>query len=127
LPYTSRIVAALRGQAPVIHFSTGTVHLLELIGQSGCDLVSVDWRLPLDVAWDRVGRERGIQGNLDPALLLAPWEAVAAGAREVLRRAGGQPGHIFNLGHGILPETEADQLTRLAALVHAEGGARSSE
>ena len=121
LPYTSRIVAALRGQAPVIHFSTGTVALLELIGRSGCDLVSVDWRLPLDVAWVRVGRERGIQGNLDPALLLAPWEAVAIGAREVLRRAGGRPGHIFNLGHGILPETEADQLTRLAALVHAEG------
>lgn len=127
LPYTSRIAAALAGRAPVIHFSTGTVALLELIGRSGCDLVSVDWRLPLDVAWDRVGREQGIQGNLDPALLMAPWEAVAAGAREVLRRAGGRPGHIFNLGHGILPETEADQLTRLAALVHAEGGPRSGD
>lgn len=127
LPYTKRIAAALGGQAPVIHFSTGTVALLELIGQSGCDLVSVDWRLPLDVAWDRAGRERGIQGNLDPALLFAPWEAVAAGAREVLRRAGGRPGHIFNLGHGILPETEADQLTRLAALVHAEGGPRPGD
>jgi uroporphyrinogen decarboxylase len=122
LPYTSRIFAALRGLAPTIHFSTGTVGLLELIGQSGCDLVSVDWRLPLDVAWERIGPERGIQGNLDPALLFAPWEAVAGGAREVLRRANGRPGHIFNLGHGIHPETEADQLTRLAALVHEESG-----
>jgi uroporphyrinogen decarboxylase len=122
LPYTSRIFAALRGLAPTIHFSTGTVALVELIGRSGCDLVSVDWRLPLDVAWERIGHERGIQGNLDPALLFAPWDAVAGGAREVLRRGAGRPGHIFNLGHGIHPETEADQLTRLAALVHEEGG-----
>lgn len=122
LPYTTRIFTALRGLAPTIHFSTGTVALAELIGQSGCDLVSVDWRLPLDVAWDRVGRDRGIQGNLDPALLFAPWDVVADGARQVLRLAAGRPGHIFNLGHGIHPETEADQLARLAALVHDEGG-----
>ncbi|MBA2520695.1 MAG: uroporphyrinogen decarboxylase [Chloroflexia bacterium] len=121
LPYTKRIFAALRGMAPTIHFSTGTVALTELIGRSGCDLVSVDWRLPLDAAWKRVGHDRGIQGNLDPALLLAPWEAVEAGAREVLRRADGRPGHIFNLGHGIHPETDADQLTRLAGLVHEAG------
>jgi uroporphyrinogen decarboxylase len=121
LPYTRRIFAALAGQAPTIHFSTGTGSLLGLIGESGCDLVSVDWRLPLDLAWDTIGHERGIQGNLDPTLLLAPWEAVATGARRVLDLAGGRPGHIFNLGHGIHPDTDADQLTRLAALVHEEG------
>ncbi len=121
LPYTRRIFAALAGQAPTIHFSTGTVSLLSLIGQSGCDLVSVDWRLPLDQAWDTIGHDRGIQGNLDPTLLLAPWDTVAAGARRVLDLAGGRPGHIFNLGHGIHPDTDADQLTRLAELVHAEG------
>jgi uroporphyrinogen decarboxylase len=122
LPHTSRIFAALHGLAPSIHFSTGTVALLELIGTSGCDLVSVDWRLPLDVAWQRIGAGQGIQGNLDPALLFAPWEAVAGGARRILRQAAGRPGHIFNLGHGIHPETDPDQLTRLAALVHEEGG-----
>lgn len=118
LPHTQRICAELRGLAPTIHFSTGTVSLLEMIASAGSDFVSVDWRLPIDEAWRRVGFDRGIQGNLDPTLLLAPFEAAAAGARDVLRRAAGRPGHIFNLGHGILPETEADQLERLVEVVH---------
>src|SRR5688500_14984231 len=102
-PYTYRIFSELKGWAPTIHFSTGTVQLLELIGETGPDLVSVDWRLPLDDAWDRLPAGMGIQGNLDNALLMAPWDAVKAGTEDVLRRAGGRSGHIFNLGHGLLP------------------------
>ena len=118
LPYTRRIFAELRGAAPTIHFSTGTVSLLDQIASAGSDLVSVDWRLPLDDAWSRVGFDRGIQGNLDSSLVLAPWEAVEAGARDVLRRANGRPGHIFNLGHGILPQSPPETLTRLVEFVH---------
>ncbi len=120
LPYTRRVFAALSGTAPTIHFSTGTVGLLDLIAGAGSDLVSVDWRLPIDAAWGRLGPDQGIQGNLDPTLVLAPWPAVEAGARHVLRQAAGRPGHIFNLGHGILPETDPDVLTRLVELVHRE-------
>ena len=117
-PYTTRIFAALRGLAPTIHFSTGTVSLLEQIAATGPDLVSVDWRQPLDAAWARLQPDQGIQGNLDSTLVLAPFSAVEVGAREVLRRAAGRTGHIFNLGHGILPETDPDVLTRLVDLVH---------
>jgi uroporphyrinogen decarboxylase len=124
LPYTTRIFAELRGLAPTIHFSTGTASLLEAIAGAGSDLVAVDWRVPLDEAWARIGHDRGIQGNLDPTLVLAPFEVVAEGARDVLRRAGGRPGHIFNLGHGVLPETPPDHLTRLVEVVHAESGNR---
>ncbi len=126
LPYTRWIFAALQGAAPSIHFSTGTVSLLKQIGSTGSDLVSVDWRLPLDEAWARLGPDHGIQGNLDSSLVLAPWEAVEAGAKDVLRRAGGRPGHIFNLGHGILPESPADTLTRLVAFVHETSGSAAS-
>jgi uroporphyrinogen decarboxylase len=122
LPYTRRVFAALAGSAPTIHFSTGTVSLLDQIAASGCDLISVDWRLPLDAAWERIGPARGIQGNLDPTLVLAPWPTVAAGARDVLRRAAGRPGHVFNLGHGVLPETDPDALARIVDLVHEETG-----
>jgi uroporphyrinogen decarboxylase len=108
----------LRGLAPTIHFSTGTVSLLDHIASSGSDIVSVDWRLPLDRAWERIGLDRGIQGNLDSTLVLAPWPAVETGARDILRRAAGRPGHIFNLGHGILPETDPTSLTRLTDFVH---------
>jgi uroporphyrinogen decarboxylase len=81
-------------------------------------VIGVDWRVPLDVAWERVGHDRGIQGNLDGAVLLGPWERAAAGARDVLECAGGRPGHIFNLGHGVLPETDPELLGRLVQLVH---------
>lgn len=118
LPYTRRIFAAISPLAPAIHFSTGTVALLEQIGASGCRVVSVDWRLPLDVAWSRLGEGVGIQGNLDPSLVLAPWESIAAGTEDILQRAAGRPGHIFNLGHGILPESDPAMLSRIVALVH---------
>ena len=121
LPYTRRIFAQVTPLAPTIHFSTGTVSLLEQIAASGCNAVSVDWRLPLDVAWERVGSDIAIQGNLDPALVLAPWPAVETGSRDVLRRAGGRPGHIFNLGHGILPQSDPEVLASIVRLVHGEG------
>jgi uroporphyrinogen decarboxylase len=94
--------------------------LLDQIGRSGCTTVSVDWRQPLDVAWGSLPPGVGIQGNLDPALLLAPWPAVESATRDVLQRAGGRSGHIFNLGHGILPQTDPEVLARIVRLVHGE-------
>jgi uroporphyrinogen decarboxylase len=102
---------------PTIHFGTGTAGLLEGLAASGGDAIGLDWRVPLDDAWARVP-DRAVQGNLDPAALLAPWPVVEREALDVLSRAGGRPGHVFNLGHGVLPETDPDALTRLAALVH---------
>jgi uroporphyrinogen decarboxylase len=122
LPYTKRIFAALGPGAPRIHFATGNPALLPLVGSAECEAVSVDWRLPLDEAWQRIG-DRAIQGNLDPAVCLAPWEVVQARADDVLRRAGGRAGHVFNLGHGVLPDTEADTLARLSAHVREQTAA----
>jgi uroporphyrinogen decarboxylase len=113
-PWSARILAA--AGAPTIHFGTGTATLLEAMAAAGGDVIGLDWRIRLDDGWERIG-DRGVQGNLDPAVLLAPWEVAAARARDVLRRARGRPGHIFNLGHGVLPGTDPDALTRLASLV----------
>ena len=113
-PYSARILAAL--DVPTIHFGTGTAGLLERMAAAGGDVIGVDWRIELDRAWAEIG-DRGIQGNLDPALLLGPSERVEAGTRDVLRRAAGRPGHVFNLGHGVLPNTDPDVLTRLVSLV----------
>jgi uroporphyrinogen decarboxylase len=119
LPYTSRIFAGLAGlDVPRIHFGVGTGELLGLLGEAGADVVGVDWRVPLDEAARRIGPGKALQGNLDPALLLAPWEAVEPRARDVLARGYAAEGHVFNLGHGVLPSTDPDQLTRLTALVH---------
>jgi uroporphyrinogen decarboxylase len=119
-PWSARIFDALRAAGvPSIHFGTGTATLLEAMAVAGGDVIGLDWRIPLDEGWARVG-SRGVQGNLDPAVLLAPWERVAGAARDVLARAGGRPGHIFNLGHGVLPDTDPDVLARLRELVHAE-------
>jgi len=115
-PYSARILAAV--DAPTIHFGTGTTPpLLELLARAGGDVIGLDWRMPLDAGWDVVGMERGVQGNLDPAVLLGPWERVEAAALDVLERAGARPGHIFNLGHGVLPQTDPEVVTRLTALV----------
>ncbi len=115
-PYSARVLASV--DVPTIHFGTGvTEELLAALARAGGDVIGLDWRLPLDSGWSVVGEQRGVQGNLDPAVLLGPWERVEDAAIDVLARAGGRPGHIFNLGHGVLPETDPAVLTRLAALV----------
>ncbi len=90
---------------------------------AGGDVIGLDWRVELDRAWAGIGHDRGVQGNLDPAVLLGPWERVEAAALDVLARAAGRPGHVFNLGHGVLPQTDPAVLTHLCALVHEETGA----
>jgi uroporphyrinogen decarboxylase len=121
LPWMRRIFDALRPLgAPSIHFATGNAALLELMASAGSDLISVDWRVRLDDAWQRIGFDRGIQGNLDPVRPLAGWDVTRAGMREVLAAAGGRPGHVFNLGHGVMPETDPDVLKRLVDAVHTE-------
>jgi uroporphyrinogen decarboxylase len=121
LPWMRRIFEALRPSGtPTIYFGTGTTAILEAMATAGSDLVSVDWRVRLDDAWRRIGHHLGIQGNLDPVRPLAGWEVTRAGAREVLDQAAGRPGHVFNLGHGVLPETEPDVLKRLVDFVHTE-------
>src|SRR4051812_26827463 len=115
-PWSARILAAV--PVPTIHFGTGTATLLHAMGAAGGDVLGLDWRIPLDRGWAEVGEERGVQGNLDPALLLGPWERVEAGALDVLRRAAGRPGHVFNLGHGVLPRTDPSFLGHLVELVH---------
>ena len=116
-PWSARILTA--PAVPTIHFGTGTATLLRSMAAAGGDVIGLDWRIPLDDGWALVGDSHAVQGNLDPALLLGPWERVEAGARDVLARAGGRPGHLFNLGHGVLPATDPDVLTRLVALVKA--------
>jgi uroporphyrinogen decarboxylase len=116
-PWSARILAA--PDAPTIHFGTGTATLLPAMARAGGDVIGLDWRIPLDDGWALVGDDRGVQGNLDPAVLLGPWERIETEAHDVLARAAGRPGHIFNLGHGVLPGTDPDRLTRLARLVQA--------
>jgi len=115
-PYSARVLAAV--DVPTIHFGTGTSHLLSSMAAAGGDAIGLDWRIPLDQGWLAVGPERAVQGNLDPALLLGPWERTEAAALGVLERAAGRPGHVFNLGHGVLPATNPDDLARLVELVH---------
>jgi len=117
-PYSARVLEA--AGVPAIHFGTGaSMQLLAEMAAAGGDAVGVDSRIPLDAAWDVVGEERAVQGNLEPAVLLGPWERVEYAVFDVLRRAGGRPGHVFNLGHGVLPQTDPDVLTRVAELVRS--------
>jgi uroporphyrinogen decarboxylase len=120
LPHTSRIFAAL-GPAgvPRIHFGVGTGELLGLMGEAGADVVGVDWRVPLDEAVRRVGPGKALQGNLDPAILFAPWPVIEQRATDVVARGRTAEGYVFNLGHGVLPHTDPGVLARLADLVHA--------
>jgi uroporphyrinogen decarboxylase len=123
-PWSERVLVALAERGcPTIHFGTGATTLLPALAEAGGDVIGLDWRIPLDAGWAAVGGGRAVQGNLDPAVLLGPWERVETAARDVLARAGGRPGHIFNLGHGVLPGTEPDVLGRLRELVHAETAA----
>jgi uroporphyrinogen decarboxylase len=114
-PWSARILAAV--DVPTIHFGTGASTLLPAMARAGGDVIGLDWRIALDDGWAVVGEERGVQGNLDPAVLLGPWERVETAARDVLSRAGARAGHIFNLGHGVLPRTDPDVVSRLTELV----------
>jgi uroporphyrinogen decarboxylase len=119
LPWVRSIFDGIRDLGvPAISFGIGTGELLNLMSRSGCDVIGVDWRVPLDVARTRVPQEMTVQGNLDPAVCLSPWDALEREATDVLQRGGGRS-HIFNLGHGVLPETDPDVLARLVDLVHA--------
>jgi uroporphyrinogen decarboxylase len=119
LPHTQKIFEAVRGLGvPSLHFGTGTATLLPEMREAGGDVIGLDWRISLDAGWALVGEDRAVQGNLDPTLLLGPVERMLRGAYEVLRQANGRPGHIFNLGHGILPSTDLEQVRTLAHFVH---------
>jgi uroporphyrinogen decarboxylase len=121
LPHMTRVFEGIAGTGvPAIHSGVGTGHLLELMREAGGDAIGVDHRLPLDDAWAAIGHDRAIQGNLDPAALLGPWDAVERKARDVLTRADNRDGHVFNLGHGVLPDTPVGHLQRMVDLVHAE-------
>ncbi|HEY3686320.1 MAG TPA: uroporphyrinogen decarboxylase [Streptosporangiaceae bacterium] len=121
MPHSSRVFAALEGMGvPRIHFGVGTGELLDLLGEAGADVIGVDWRVPLDEAVRRVEPGKALQGNLDPTLLMAPWPVLRDRAADVLGRGRTAEGHVFNLGHGVLPGTDPDMLARLADFVHEE-------
>ncbi len=115
-PYSSRVLAAV--DVPTIHFGTGAVHVLGDMAAAGGDVIGLDWRIPIERGWELVGPDRGVQGNLDPALLLGPWDRVEAATLRILEAVAGRRGHVFNLGHGVLPDTDPATLRRLAELVH---------
>jgi uroporphyrinogen decarboxylase len=119
LPHSRRVLASVT-DVPRIHFGVDTAELLALMASAGADVVGVDWRVALDAAAARVGDGVALQGNLDPATVFAPWPAVAERARDVLRRGKAAQGHIFNLGHGVLPDTDPDVLARLVDFIHEE-------
>ena len=118
-PHTRRIFDIVGKRVPTIHFGTATSTLLEDLRDAGGDVIGLDWRIPLDDGWQRIGHDRAVQGNLDPTLLLGPTPRLIEAADEVLARAGGRPGHIFNLGHGILPSTPPEHVQMLARHVHS--------
>ena len=118
LPYTRAVIKGLPRGVPVIHFGTGTAGLLELMREAGGDVIGLDWRVDLGEAWKRVGYDVAVQGNLDPAVLLAKPSEIRRQVRLILERAGGRPGHIFNLGHGVLPQTPVEHAVALVEMVH---------
>jgi uroporphyrinogen decarboxylase len=119
LPYSRAVFERVSACGlPVIHFGTSTGALLESMAEAGGHVIGVDWRIPLDVAWERIGFDRAVQGNLDPIVLQAPWEVVQRETVTILRRAAGRPGHVFNVGHGLHPTTPPDTLERLVAFLH---------
>jgi uroporphyrinogen decarboxylase len=118
LPRTTELVKTLRKTgAPVIYFGTDSATLLPSMQETGAEVIGLDWRIPLDEGWRSLGFKGAVQGNLDPVLLFADWKELKSRAEDVLHRAGGRPGHIFNLGHGILPETPVENVKALAKFV----------
>ena len=121
LPHTRKIFERVAAyDVPTIHFGVGTSAILQELGEAGGDVLGADWRIPLDEAWAAIGPDRAIQGNLDPTVLLGPIQRVLAATDDVLARAGGRPGHIFNLGHGILPMTPLEHVQAVARYVHQQ-------
>ncbi len=118
LPYSRQVISALPAHTPVIHFGTMTGALLEAMREAGANVIGLDWRVDLDEAWERLGGAVGVQGNLDPVVLFSDRDTIRERVRDVLRRAAGRPGHIFNLGHGILPQTPVDNVLALIDAVH---------
>jgi len=130
LPHVTGMVKTLqRTGVPIIYFGTDSATLLPAMKESGADVIGLDWRIPLDEGWERLDYQAAVQGNLDPVLLFAEWKELRSRAEEILRRADGRPGHIFNLGHGILPETPVDNVKNLARFVqeHSPSGNRKPE
>jgi uroporphyrinogen decarboxylase len=118
LPHVTGMVKQLqKTEAPIIYFGTDSATLLPAMRETGADVIGLDWRIPLDEGWARLDHRCGVQGNLDPVLLFADWKELKSRADDILRRAAGRPGHIFNLGHGILPETPVDNVKNLARFV----------
>jgi len=126
LPHVTRMVKELQKTgAPIIYFGTDSATLLPAMKETGADVIGLDWRIPLDEGWNRLNHRCAVQGNLDPVLLFAEWKELKARAEDVLRRAGGRAGHIFNLGHGILPETPVENVKNLARFVQEYSGLAS--
>jgi uroporphyrinogen decarboxylase len=118
LPHTRDVIAGIKTGIPVIHFGTGTAGLLELMREAGGDVIGLDWRVRLDEGWQRIGHDVGVMGNLDPVALFAATDQLRSQVKSILEQAGGRPGHIFNLGHGILPETPVENVIALVQGVH---------
>jgi uroporphyrinogen decarboxylase len=118
LPHTSQAIRNISKGVPVIHFGTGTATLLELMREAGGDVIGLDWRVPLDEGWRRIGYDRAVQGNFDQILLFTSPPIIRQHVRRILEQSEGRPGHIFNLGHGILPETPVDNVLALVEAVH---------
>ncbi|HEX5543120.1 MAG TPA: uroporphyrinogen decarboxylase [Micromonospora sp.] len=120
LPHSTAVLQGLdKAGVPRIHFGVGTAELLGAMTEAGAEVIGVDWRTPLDIATTRIGPDHAVQGNLDPAVLFAPWPVIEAEVRRILAEGRAAPGHVFNLGHGVLPETDPAVLTRVVELVHA--------
>jgi uroporphyrinogen decarboxylase len=118
LPHMRSLIAAVTPGTPLIHFGTGTAALLPLMREAGGDVIGLDWRVDLDAAWSLVGHDVGVQGNLDPAVLLGPPALIRERVKAILERAAGRPGHIFNLGHGVHRDTPVDHVRAMVDLVH---------
>jgi uroporphyrinogen decarboxylase len=128
LPRTTELVTALqKSGVPIIYFGTDSATLLPSMKQTGAEVIGLDWRIPLDEGWGSVGHDRAVQGNLDPVLLFASWKELRARAEKILKLAGGRPGHIFNLGHGILPETPVENVKSLAQFVQEHSAKNAAE
>ena len=118
LPHTRRVIAGINSETPVIHFGTDTGELLQLISEAGGNVIGIDWRVRLDEGWQRIGHDKAVMGNLDPVALFANREHLRSRVKAILDQAAGRPGHVFNLGHGILPETPVENVIALVDMVH---------